>query len=295
MSTLNLIHPQSADDRLGLTIVAAIAIHSLIILGMGFDFPEPGRQEQPHQSMEIILVHQRSEQTPEDADYLAQASLDGGGDLPEAETPRSPQAKPRVLPEQGKDVDTGATSLPAAPPSSVPAIATEVPAPTRVIETPRDPAPVPAKKLTAAELMRKSQELLAQSAQVSDDIYTASKQPRHKHINARTQEYKYAAYMESWRQKVERIGNLNYPDEARRRNLSGALILDVSLAPDGSIIDIKLLRSSGAEVLDNAAIHIVRLSAPFAAFPQAIRDETDVLHIIRTWQFMDNNRLSSRR
>ena len=100
--------------------------------------------------------------------------------------------------------------------------------------------------------------------------------------------------MEAWHAKVEKIGNLNYPDEARRKKLSGSLMLDVALNPDGTINEIVLRRSSGHRVLDDAAIRIVRLAAPFARFPDDIREETDILHIERTWQFLGSNQLFAR-
>ncbi|MGA1562856.1 MAG: energy transducer TonB family protein, partial [Gammaproteobacteria bacterium] len=81
-------------------------------------------------------------------------------------------------------------------------------------------------------------------------------------------------------QKVERVGNLNYP-----HGLSGSLLLDVALHPDGNIESIDLRRSSGTPELDRAAIEIVKLAAPFAPFPERIAAETDILHIVRTWQF----------
>ncbi len=111
-----------------------------------------------------------------------------------------------------------------------------------------------------------------------------AKRPRRKFISATTKEYKYAAYMEAWRSKVERVGNINYPEQARKQGLSGSLILDVALNPDGSINEITIRRSSGKKILDDAAIRI----APYGAFPQHIKDETDILHIMRTWQFINN-------
>jgi protein TonB len=115
-----------------------------------------------------------------------------------------------------------------------------------------------------------------------------AKRPRRKFISATTKEYKYAAYMEAWRSKVERVGNINYPEQARKQGLSGSLILDVALNPDGSINEITIRRSSGKKILDDAAIRIVELAAPYGAFPQHIKDETDILHIMRTWQFINN-------
>lgn len=93
--------------------------------------------------------------------------------------------------------------------------------------------------------------------------------------------------MEAWRAKVERVGNLNYPDAARKQNLSGSLILDVALNADGSINQITVRRSSRQKILDDAAIRIVELASPFAPFPEQIRKGTDILHITRTWQFLN--------
>jgi protein TonB len=122
-------------------------------------------------------------------------------------------------------------------------------------------------------------------AEIDRGWHEYQSRPKHKYLNARTREYKYAAYMKAWEAKVERIGNLNYPEEAKRRGLSGQLRLDVALNSDGSINTIVVRRSSSHTVLDDAARRIVQLAAPFAPFPDNIREEIDVLHITRTWRF----------
>ena len=99
--------------------------------------------------------------------------------------------------------------------------------------------------------------------------------------------------MDAWRRKVERVGNLNYPEEAERLGLSGNLLLDVALNPDGSVEDVVLRRSSGRRVLDDAAIRIVKLASPFTRFPEDIAQEVDVLHIVRTWVFHSGNVFAS--
>ena len=109
-------------------------------------------------------------------------------------------------------------------------------------------------------------------------------------ISARTREHEFAAYLDAWRRKVERVGNLNYPDDAARRGLSGDLLLEVALNPDGTVEDIALRRSSGQRILDEAAVRIVHLAAPFERFPEAIAREVDILHIQRTWVFHANRR-----
>ena len=172
----------------------------------------------------------------------------------------------------------------------------ESPKKTRIPRAEAQPAPeatAPALP-SAADLINRSMEIASLSAQVAASAEAYSERPRQKIISASTQEFKYASYMEAWRAKVERIGNLNYPDEAKRTNLSGSLVLDVALNADGSINNIALRRSSGQAILDEAAIGIVKLAAPYGRFPDDIKKDIDILHIIRTWQFLPDNRLSSK-
>ena len=117
--------------------------------------------------------------------------------------------------------------------------------------------------------------------------------PRRKFIGARTQEYRYAQYIEAWRIKVERIGNLNYPEAARQKKIYGSLQLTVSIRADGSLESVEVSRPSGERILDAAAQRIVRLSAPFPPLPEDIRKEADILSITRTWTFTSTDRLES--
>ena len=107
--------------------------------------------------------------------------------------------------------------------------------------------------------------------------------PRRKTISSSINEFKYAAYIDSWRIKVERIGGINYPEEARKSGVFGTLILDVGINSDGTLDSIAVKRSSGHKVLDAAAIRTVRLAAPFSPFPESIRNEVDILHITKKW------------
>jgi protein TonB len=145
----------------------------------------------------------------------------------------------------------------------------------------------PEKLPSASTLVTNSLKIAALSAEIDRKLESRAQRPRQKFISASTREYKYAAYMEAWRAKVERIGNLNYPEAARQQGLSGSLILDVGLKPDGSIDDIIIRKSSGHKLLDDAAVRIVQLAAPYSPFTDDIKSETDILHITRTWQFLD--------
>jgi TonB family protein len=102
-----------------------------------------------------------------------------------------------------------------------------------------------------------------------------------------------AAYERAWQDKVERVGNMNYPEDARRRNLTGALMLSVGVNADGTIHGIQVRKSSGYEELDQAAIRIVRLAAPFSAFPAELTKDYDVLWITRTWRFFNDNHFAT--
>ena len=117
--------------------------------------------------------------------------------------------------------------------------------------------------------------------------------PRRKFIGARTQEYRFAQYIEDWRVKVERIGNLNYPAQARRDQIYGKLQLSVSIRADGSVENIEVSHSSGHRILDAAAMRIVKLAAPYAPLPADIRRDTDILTITRTWTFTQSDKLES--
>ncbi len=281
-------------DRLSLTFCLALIFHALLILGIVFA-PED-KLNPRYESMEIVLVQQSSEPAPE-ADVLAQANLRGGGDIPDEVIPASPV--PPLPHEQQTEVtaptQTQAQEARTEPdntdPGPAPAQEIVEPVAVEVEKTPQaleeSPDEPETKRPSASELRSNSLKMAALSSEVKRKLESKAKRPKRTFISASTRAYKYAAYMEAWRAKVERVGNLNYPEEARRRKLAGDLVLDVALNPDGKINQITIRRSSGHEVLDDAAIRIVELAAPYAPFPDAIRAETDVLHITRTWQFLD--------
>ena len=283
-------------DRLGLTLSLAILAHGMLILGV--TFIEEDQAPARYDTMEIVLVRQKSP-PPEEAEALAQASLAGGGETADPVQPGSPLPDPGLgtppaspAPEPPAPAQAQAAPTETAPPGSdnPPEIAVlNDSGPPTPVETPAKPAEAtPEKTPSATALLASSFRIAALSANIRQKLETRAQRPRRKFISASTKEYRYAAYMEAWRAKVERMGNLNYPEEARRRKLSGSLLLEVALNANGTINEIMIRRSSGEKILDDAAIRIVELAAPYAPFPQKIKQETGVLHIIRTWQFMDN-------
>ena len=285
----------TSADRLGLTVFLALAFHAIVILGVTFDLTPP--ENATLSTMEITLVSNRSEEAPEDAEYLAQANQLGGGDRREKVRDSSPFSNPTPTHKQGIAPDSRrALALPPLPRKPAQQeILTAREAPDKIESKPQHtPLPIPEEKITAAQLFERSQELAHISAKIEQIRKSFAITPRQTYVRgANAREYRFASYMDAWRSKVERIGNLNYPEEAVRKGINGSLLLDVAINPDGSLHSVKLLRSSGHKILDDAAIRIVRLAAPFPPLSEEILKDTDILHIPRVWHFRSGRGLTT--
>jgi protein TonB len=150
------------------------------------------------------------------------------------------------------------------------------------------------KQLNTSDLMSASLEMARLEAQVNKQQDDYQKRPKRKSIGARAQEYRFASYVESWRQKVERIGNVNYPEAAKDQKIYGQLQLTVYIKSSGDVEKVEIRRSSGYPVLDNAAKSIVETGSPYAAFPEDLRKEVDILDITRTWIFTKEDSLATK-
>lgn len=275
----------SSNDRFGLSLFGSVLVHIAVVLGLTFSWPKL-RDLEGLPTLEITLVQMASDTAPKHPEFLAQANQDGGGDTDKPEIARNPLPV-REIAEHNRELPVlhAAPQRPAATRE-----ATELMT-QRAERKIRGQTAQPEKRdlqmqppsLGLPEDTRAERARL--NAEISRNWQELQQRPRRTYLNARTQEYKYAAYMDAWRAKIERIGNLNYPEEARRRQLAGNLVLDVALNTDGSVRSVSVQRSSGRKILDDAAVHIVELAAPFAPFPPEIRAETDILHITRTWTF----------
>lgn len=279
--TLPLHHnPIDSTDRLTLTLFFAIALHAMIILGVTFGVYDDPPPPQTLPTLDITIAT-HSTAPPEEADYLAQTNQDGGGNVAEKVRPQEalPEQAPSVQPQQ------------------------PTPKPTQVVTRDNSEhlvlqkeAAVPdqtPEKISATELIERSLEIITLNKQITELREAYAKRPRQVFITARTREFKYANYLAEWVNKVEKVGNLNYPDDARREGISGGLLLDVALNSDGTVRNISVLRASGQAVIDEAAIRIVNLAAPYAPFPPEISKDADIMHITRTWEFSTTNRLVS--
>jgi len=288
--------PQAGSaDRLGVTLLFSIIVHAVLILGLGFEFAKP-KPSLP--ALDVTLLNTANAQAPDKADFLAQANNTGGGDNDIARRPSARFSGPLPTDTQGVAPVPLQPAAPAPSVASAPRVVSAnansdirvARAPERRQQTQNQPrqsiAPID-RQLDMAKLAQ----------EVRDEEQAYAKRPRKKFISANTREYAYAAYMKAWVNRIERVGNLNYPDEARRRQLYGQLVLTVGLARDGRIKSIDIIQSSGHKVLDDAAIRIVHLAAPFPPIPHGRdtgKDKIDELYITRTWQFMRGDELQTR-
>ncbi|MHC8296725.1 energy transducer TonB [Pseudomonas sp. LB3P58] len=278
-------------DRLGFTLFLAALIHLALLLGVGFTMVEP---KQISKTLEITLATFKSEKKPEKADFLAQENQEGSGTLDKKAIPKTTE----VAPFQDNKVQK-VTPPPAAKPQveAAPkaAVTTVAPKPKKAAAKTEEPKPVtkPAVAAPTFDSEQLSTDIASLEAELANEQQLYAKRPRiHRLSAASTMRDKGAWYKDEWRKKVERIGNLNYPDEARRKQIYGNLRLMVSINRDGSLFEVLVLESSGQPLLDQAAQRIVRLAAPFSPFTGDLSD-IDRLEIIRTWKFARGDRLSS--
>jgi protein TonB len=240
-------------------------------------------------TLDVILTETRSDAAPEDADFIAQANNQGGGDSEVAERPREEQLAPVPKPEPGLAPETLVAQAPPPEPEPTPRVLSTTAASDFALPVPKDQRETePSPLAPGRELVEQSLEMARLAAEIERRQELRAKRPKRKFVSASTKEYEYASYLRAWVVKVERVGNLNYPDEARRRGLGGRLVMTVAVRRDGSIEEILLNRSSGLGVLDQAAMRIVRLAEPFPPLPRT-EENIDVLHITRTWQFRNGS------
>ena len=282
--------PVTANDRLGMTVFFAILFHAILILGITF-VSEPAAKQKIPPSLDVILVNTSNPSTTEDAEYLAQISQDGGGSSDEKVRPTDLFSAPTLSRQPGIAQQQSAALQPRIKQDSSEALLTQKKSRHKVStqeETSKqDVMEVPTEARQQNELPARLVEELSLTFQ------EYSQKPRKKFLNSRTREYVAATYMRHWVDKVERLGNADYPDEAIRNKLSGTLILDVVINADGTLRKMELRRSSGHQILDDAARRIVAMASPYNPFPEKLQQQADVIHITRSWEFMSNNQLTS--
>ena len=282
-----------AVDRFGFTIFMAVMIHAVVVLGVSFGIRD---KPAPPPTLEVTLASYKSKERPKEADYLAQINQQGSGTLEAKALPSSDQKAPFQA-NQIKEVQPKSqeASQPEQVRKSHSQIVTRAESRYKVpsSDTARKPSPVTKVKEQPRKRIDLRSEIESLEAQFSYQRQEYAKRPRIKRLtSASTMRDPSAYYKEAWRRKVEKVGNLNYPEQARRKRLFGELRLMVAINRDGTLNDVEILQSSGQTVLDEAAIQIVRLSSPFLPFGDDLK-QYDIVEIIRTWRFEPGGRLFS--
>lgn len=270
------------DQRLGATLVLSLLLHGLLILGVGFALE---RAAPVVPMLDVILTRTQTPLTPKQADFLAQANNQGGGEHDKASRPRDPQPGTVPQAETGVAPQTVRAQSPAPqPPPEARVIATpnsdtRLAAPSQVLQATVTPQRVGSQKVEHdMEMARLAAEIHLRSARYA-------KRPTRKFVSASTQEYAWANYLRAWVDRAERVGNLNYPDEARRRQLSGTVVINIGIRRNGSVERADIVQSSGIALLDEAALRIAKLAEPYPPLPKT-REDPDILNVVRTWQFL---------
>lgn len=282
-----------SKERFGFTIFLSACLHIMLIAGVGFSYLEESNSAP---AIEITLAQYRSDVRPDEADFIAQENQVGSGTLDEAAAPSTPFVSPfhdetiqQVDPVPQQPAPNRQTE-----PSDL-ALLTVDDADQAIEqqlerEAPETDAPL-SENATPEEL---SLAIASLQAQLDSQQQAYARRPRKYTISsASTQQRHDALYLDSWRRRIEAVGNLNYPQQAREQQIYGSLRMLVALRPTGTVQEIRILQSSGQRILDEAAIEIVRMAAPFEPFPEELRGKVDILEIIRTWRFHQGNSFTS--
>ena len=278
------------DRVLATAIGTSIVLHALV-LAIHFKFPLAPRAQNSEQRMEVVLVNAKTRERPTHAEVLAQSNLDRGGNVDERRRARSPLpvTEPKNPGRDLTDAQRRVRELEAKQQELL-AMARQVQAKVATPPVRSTPADEAAPQPTGRDLADLALAAMRLQTQIDKQIDDYQKRPRKKFIGANAAEYRFAQYEEEWRAKVERVGTVNYPAEARGK-LYGNLRLTVTIRPDGNVESVELDRSSDLKVLDAAAFRIVRMAAPYANFPATIKRDTDLLVITRTWFFSQGDKI----
>ena len=271
----------TTEERLRKTFSAALIFHLLLLIGVSFTLPSGSS---PSTSMEVTLAHYKSDEAPVSADFLAQVNQLGSGDQDQTSQPTTDRLSPFEGLDQGRmpklhqqrNEPQAQTLLASAGDSASP-------------QTNNNQAD----DVTTQQAQIADRDIGAIRAELDRLQRAYSKLPRVLRMtSASAKSADEAAYMHYFEKRVEQVGNVNYPKEARMQRIYGHVQLVVALFANGSIKRIEVSKTSGSRLLDQAAVRSVQLASPYKPFPPELRNR-DEIHIIRTWQYQSNNVLTT--
>lgn len=276
------LYDRYGHDRLGFTLLLAIALHAAVILGITF---EREVRSQAAAKLEITLAQYKSEKAPERVDFLAQHNQEGSGTLKEKAlltTRETADFHDNAIREISPQQQVAAQQQSS---QQLALVAANAPAPAKSAAQPERDRP---QQPTQGDvtILQRSLEIASLEAKLDIQRQAYAARPRVRRLTSVAARHSEdALYLHNWRTRIEQVGNRNYPEQARTKQIYGDLRLMVALLPNGEVRDIKVLKSSGQKLLDEAAIRIVHLAAPYQPFPPEMSRQVDVLEIIRTWRF----------
>ena len=312
-----LIAKVKAMSLFAIALWVSFTLH-VVVLSIHFS-PEIQKMVSTKPTLDVVLVNAKTKTKPSKADLLAQANLDRGGNteldkkmksvLPSIKQQKSdfsvnPTQKVKTGGKAAKKaaVDTKIEQRVAELERQANELMTQMkstktvennPSQTSTAKDSQDGEEETPSKLNVADMTAAALEIDKLEAQIAKQHEAYQKRPKRKELGARAQEYRFALYEEQIRQKVEKFGNLNYPEAMRDKNAFGKVLFSLDIKADGSIEKVTIKRSSGNKIFDEAAINILRLASPYPEFPPDIRKDFDIIGINRTMIFTREEGISS--
>lgn len=286
------LQPRVSDsDRLGFTLFLALTIHAIVVLGVGFTRSDkPDSNALP--SLEIIFSNSYTLEEVKNPDFLAQANQLGGGKAEEKARPSAPVSSntpisQRGLSDQARE-QLRKTQLEINQLYFISQLDSPITTNQQILNRKQG-----AEAQQSGEVEQRRSKIARLQAEIRQMVIDYAKRPKSITLTASTKKAVEASYLASWVRKIEKTGNLNYPQEARIKKLDGRLRMNVRLNAAGEILSAKVTLSSGNNVLDQAAKRILHLAEPFAPFPEELKERTDQIVIIRTWEFKSNQLITN--
>ncbi len=276
--------PAPNFSRFSVALAISVVFHSFLLL-ISFKFPDLNLLKDMPTSLQVVLVNAKSAAKPVNADALAQSNLDGGGNTALDRRARSNMPVIRYMPADA-ELELASQRVKELEDQAKLMIA-QIEITDNLVDSSIDPVEKPVEQ-EAPYLPKAPHDKMAVArleAQISKEWEAYQKLPKRKFVGARTEAVAYAEYVDEWRQRIERVGTENFPEEARAQSLFGAVLVTVAIRADGTVEKVEIDRSSGSRVFDRAAKRVVQMASPFKPFPAKIKRETDILHITRNWVF----------
>ncbi len=275
-----------AQDRMLTTCFLAALLHGIVILGITFSATNSSSSDDAAAGLEVVLVNDRAPSVAQNpnARYLSDRTQLGSGNSRKGARTLIPKSSPMPIDRLG--VPNGDGLAPAETGNDAGAeqmVATHGTSPKILYFASYSEAQEPAQ---LPLLLEKRPDLAMTPNDDGVELRMRGESKKELWIAADTRESDVAVYLDSWRRKIERVGTMNFPDVARRKKLTGTPVIEVTIGADGKLLDTAVSRTSGHAEIDEAALRILKLAAPYDRFPSELAAKHDEIRIAYEWQFL---------